>query len=161
MKVKDAMTCTAVSCAPATNLAATVELFWKRNCGMLPVVNENGKVIGVLTDRDVSVALGTRNRLASEITAGEVATMEPMICGAEDDVHEAMQTMAKAKVRRLVVVNKEGLLQGILSMDDLVAQAQMGNAGKPIELSSDDVIRALKGIYGSKFPVVPLKKAAA
>src|SRR5574340_880164 len=62
MKVADVMMGTPASCTETTNLAAAVEILWERNCGIVPVVNPDGKVTGVVTDRDICIALGTRNR---------------------------------------------------------------------------------------------------
>ncbi len=50
MKVKDVMMRTPASCDAATNLSAAVEILWNRNCGILPITNSQGKVIGVVTD---------------------------------------------------------------------------------------------------------------
>lgn len=47
---------------------------WVRNCGMLPVVGSDRKLIGIVTDRDLCIAMGTSNRLAGELTVGEIAT---------------------------------------------------------------------------------------
>lgn len=58
MKVKDVMVGTPASCTTETNLGAAVEVLWNQNCGILPVVNEEEKVIGVVTDRDMCIALG-------------------------------------------------------------------------------------------------------
>jgi len=74
MRVKEIMTQSAVCCSPNTNVGAAVELMWVRNCGMLPVVGIDRKLYGLLMDRDISIAMGTRNRLAGELTVGEIAT---------------------------------------------------------------------------------------
>ena len=71
MKVKDVMTQPAVCCAPGTNVGEAVELMWVHNCGTLPVTGTGGKLEGIVTDRDISIAMGTRNRLAGELTVGE------------------------------------------------------------------------------------------
>ena len=62
MRVRDLMTKTVVFCRHETNLAAATALMWDNDCGTLPVVSESGKVIGIITDRDICIALGTRNR---------------------------------------------------------------------------------------------------
>jgi CBS domain-containing protein len=161
MKVKDIMTPSAVSCGPETNVGAAVEYMWKRNCGMLPVVDANKKLIGVVTDRDTCIALGTRNRLPGDLTVGEIATKEVFTCKPNDDIHEALGTMAKKQVRRLPVVDKEGVLQGILSMDDIVLHADQNKLQGFCELTSEEVIRSLKKVYGPQLPVVQTKAAAA
>ena len=68
MKVKEVMTQSAVCCRPETNVGAAVELMWVRNCGMLPVVGNDRKLVGIVTDRDICIAMGTRNRLPAELT---------------------------------------------------------------------------------------------
>jgi CBS domain-containing protein len=161
MKVKDVMMRTPVSCRPETNVGAAVEMMWVRNCGMLPVVNEDEKVIGVVTDRDICIALGTRNRLPGEITIAEVSPGKSFCCKGDDDVHAALGAMAKAKVRRLPVINDQGKLEGILSMDDVVRHAEAGTRGRTSELSYDDTMETLKRVYQPQFPVSVKEKAAA
>jgi CBS domain-containing protein len=72
MKVKDIMTAQPLTCAPDTNLAAAAALMLDADCGILPVT-QDGKLVGIVTDRDMYIALATRNKLASQVTAGEVA----------------------------------------------------------------------------------------
>ena len=73
MKVKEIMTQSAVCCGLETNVGRAVELMWNRNVGMLPIVDDHGKLIGVVTDRDICMAMGTRNRLPGDLTVGEIA----------------------------------------------------------------------------------------
>lgn len=161
MKVQDIMMRTPACCTPETNLGAAVEMLWTRNCGMLPVVDARQKVIGVVTDRDLCVALGTRNRLPGEITVGEVVSGEAYTCRAQDDIHTALQTMAKKRVRRLPVVNQDGVLEGILSMDNVVLHTESGAWGRSAELSQEDVVKTLQQIYGPQLPQVVEARAAA
>ena len=74
MKVKEIMMGTPCYCHPETNLGSATELMWNANCGFLPVESADGKVVGVITDRDICIALGTRNRPAGEVTVAEVLT---------------------------------------------------------------------------------------
>jgi CBS domain-containing protein len=145
MKVKDLMMGAPCYCQPETNLGSATELMWNANCGCLPVVSADGKVSGIITDRDICVALGTRNRVAGEVTVGEVISGKVHSCGPEDDVHLVLQTLKEAKVRRLPVVSQDGSLVGILSMDDLLSHAEPSGFGAP-ELSSDEVIRTFRSI---------------
>jgi len=159
MKVQDIMMRTPACCTPETNLGAAVEILWNRNCGMLPVVDARQRVIGVITDRDLCVALGTRNRLPGEITVGEVLSGEAFTCRTEDDIHAALQTMAAKKVRRLPVVDENGVLQGILSMDNVVLHAELGGWNQSAELSQEDIVRTLQQIYGPRLPQVVRARA--
>jgi CBS domain-containing protein len=154
MKVQDVMMRTAASCTPETNLGSAVEILWSRNCGMLPVVDARQKVIGVVTDRDLCVALGTRNKLPGKMTVGEVAKGEVYVCQAQDDIHVALQTMAQYKVRRLPVVNRDGVLEGILSMDNVILHTDVGPWGRASGLSHEEVIKTLQRIYGPSLPQI-------
>jgi len=160
MRVQDVMMRTPASCRPETNLGAAVELLWERNCGMLPVVDAMQKVIGVVTDRDLSVAMGTRNRLPGEITVGNVMGEEVYTCSPQDDIHSALETMASRKIRRLPVVSQHGLLEGILSMDDVILHTGTGSWTNS-DLSQDTVIRTLKQIYGPPLPQIVRERRAA
>lgn len=66
MKVKEIMMGTPYTCRKNTNLGEATELMWKGNCGFLPMKEVDGKVCGVITDRDLCIALGTRNSVAGE-----------------------------------------------------------------------------------------------
>ncbi|MGA8220093.1 MAG: CBS domain-containing protein [Candidatus Acidiferrales bacterium] len=156
MKVKEVMMRTAASCSPETNLGAAVEILWNRNCGILPIVDENLKVTGVITDRDICVALGTRNRLPGEVNVSEVTTGKLFACAPDDEIRAALGKMAQAKVRRLPVVTAEGKLEGILSMDDVVMHSQASFGRAASELSHDDIVETLKQLYRPDLPqVVP------
>ena len=161
MKVKDIMTQSAVCCSPDTNVGTAVELMWIHNYGMLPVVATNQKVIGIVTDRDICIALVTRNRLAGELSIGEIATRNLYTCKPDDEIHEALNTMANKQVRRLPVVNEQGVPQGILSMDDIITHGDLNKWAGCSELSAEEIIRSLKKLYGQKFPIVHTKTAAA
>ena len=159
MRVKEIMTVSAVSCEWEMNVAEAVQLMWERNVGILPVVDAAGKLTGVVTDRDICIALGTRNRRASEIKVSEVAISKVFTCKPEDDVHEALSLLSEKQVRRLPVVNEKGTPVGILSMDDLVLHSEVGKLRGACDLSSEEVTQALKRVYGIRYPVVRAKAA--
>jgi predicted transcriptional regulator len=134
---------------------------WTANCGFLPVESIEGKVIGAITDRDICIALGTRNRSAGEVKVGEVMSEKLYSCGPDDDVHHALQIMGDAKVHRLAVVAQNGALVGILSMDNILFRAEPGSFAKKPELSNDEVMSTLRSIAQQSVPEVMAKGAAA
>lgn len=154
MRVRDVMVETPASCSVNTNLGAAIEMLWNRNCGFLPVVDEQEKVIGVVTDRDLCIAMGTRNRLPGEMTVGEVLSPKLFYCKPEDDIHAALKIMGNKKVRRLPVVDSNRKLKGILAMDDIVLHAQSAKAGNFPELSAEDILGTLKNLYWPELPQV-------
>ena len=160
MKVKDIMMGTPHYCQPETNLGAATELMWNANCGFLPVESSDGKVIGVITDRDICIALGTRNRPAGEVTVAEVLTGKLYSCSPDDDIHMALQTLKEATVCRLLVVSQDGTLVGVLSMDDILQRAEPGGLGKEPELSNDEVVRTIRAITQRRVPEIVATRAA-
>ncbi len=161
MKVQDVMMGTPATCNSGTNLGAAIEILWNRNCGILPVVNAENQVVGIVTDRDLCIALGTRNRLPGEITVAEVVSGKVFSCKPADDIQTALATMAQEQVRRLPVINVEGKLEGILSMDDVTLHAEPRTSGKHPELSFEDVAVTLKKLYAPHLPQLVKRGVAA
>ena len=114
------MTVDVKSCRPETNAAEAVKTMWDQDCGALPIVNNDRKVVGMITDRDLSVAVATTGRAAERIVVKDVATGKAYTCQADDDVPVALEVMKAQQVRRLPVVDAEGRLKGLLSMNDIV-----------------------------------------
>ena len=145
MQVREVMTQKAVFCGPETNLAEAALLMWKNGCGFLPVVGEGGNVIGVITDRDISVALGTRNQRPEEVRVWDVMPKQLFTCTADDDVHCVLKTIRASKIRRLPVIDRDGGLVGVLSIDDIVLRAREHVFGKDVSYKDvEDTYRALQ-----------------
>jgi CBS domain-containing protein len=142
MKVNDIMTKDVRTCTPDTTVAEAAHLMWEADCGILPVVDE-GALDGVVTDRDMYIALATQNARASHLKVGAMATKTVVTCAPEDDVQAALDTMKQALVRRLPVVGPSGTLVGILSMNDILMATGTGKAVK-----CDEVLETLQAICG-------------
>jgi CBS domain-containing protein len=140
MKVQELMTKDVSCCEPGTNAATAAELMWNRNCGALPVVENGGRLAGIVTDRDLFIALGTRNRLPSDLAVGEIMNQDVASCAPGDDIKVALKTMAERGLQRLAVVDKNDSLQGILSVGDLLRH------GEGDGLSRDALLKTLQAI---------------
>lgn len=146
MRIEEIMTRDVQSCAPDTNLAAAAKMMWDSDCGALPVLNVEGRVMGMITDRDICMAVATRNKPASEITAWETVSGKAHTCRMSDEVHTALDTMKRERVRRLPVVDDDGVLQGVVSINDFILLAGESKGGKIGGISYEDIVRALKAI---------------
>lgn len=153
MKVKEIMTTNTMTCTPANNLADAAGLMWDNDCGILPVVTEGGKVAGLVTDRDICMAAATKGRSLLNIAVEDVISEKVFACKPEDDIHIALNTMRENKVRRLPVVAADGKLEGILSMNDVVLNAEETSAKKAPELSYSDVVNTYKSICQHRLPM--------
>jgi len=139
MTVKEIMTKQLRVASPRTTLAEAAHLLWSGDCGILPIV-EQGKLMGVVTDRDMFVALATRNTPASQLTVGDVTAGTVWACAPDDDIHVALDIMKTRRVRRLPVVDR-GTLVGIVSMNDIVLAA-----GPDSAVRDEEVVGTLKAI---------------
>lgn len=158
MKVSEVMTKTPAFCSTDTTLGAAAEIMWNRNCGFLPVVSPQQSVVGVITDRDMCIAMATRNRLPGQVTVQEVSSVVIYSCRPDDDVQVAMETMADKKVRRLPVMGADGKLEGILSLDDIILHADSQARGS---LSPEYILSILRKLYESQLRQTREKAATA
>jgi len=146
MKVKEAMSTNPKVCTLGDNLSAAAGLMWEHDCGILPVVAEGGKVVGLITDRDICMAANLKNQRLSNLAVEDVISGDVYACKAEEDIRSALETMQENKVRRLPVIAADGTLQGILSMNDVVLKADEPKEKKAPELSYGDVVNTYKSI---------------
>ena len=142
MKVRNVMSADPCTCTPDTDLAAVAKIMWDHDCGIVPVVNPVGAVVGLITDRDICMAVATKHRTAAHIAAREAMSENVHACFPEDDVHTAIATMKKDQIRRLPVIDADGHLRGIVSMNDLVLHASSGKGA----ISNLDIVSTLKTI---------------
>ena len=152
MRVKEMMTGNATACTPTATLADAAGFMWENDCGVLPVVTDEGKVVGLITDRDICMAAALNNRNLSNIAVEEVVSGKVYSVAPEDDIHKALETMQACKVRRLAVVNEDGTLEGILSMNDIVLQAQEAKDKRGSGVGYAEIVEAYKAICAHRQP---------
>jgi CBS domain-containing protein len=142
--VNEIMTSRVKSCGADTDLAAVAKTMWDCDCGVVPVIDETQKVIGMITDRDICIASATRSETPAQLRAREVMTHgEVHACSPDDDVRTALRTMKKHRVRRLPVLDRQQRLLGILSLNDLVVPLSFrDSSGVPGE-EFIDTLRAI------------------
>jgi CBS domain-containing protein len=147
MKVKAIMTTEVKSCRPAAHLAAVAEVMRKFHYGVLPVVDDDGKVLGMITDRDICLAMNQKDHDVSSTEVSAVISSSVYGCAPRDDVKRALKTMRKQKVKRLPVVNRAGALKGILSIGDILLHTRKAKCKKGQARRYKDVARTLQAIY--------------
>ena len=126
MRVQDVMTSPAHSCTREVSLADAALAMRDYDCGALPVLDAAGRPVGILTDRDICLAVSRKNRFPATIPVREVMTMHPLTCTPASDLADVLGAMAASQVRRLPVVDSDDRLVGILSLSDVVSGAHAG-----------------------------------
>ena len=153
MKVKEIMTPNATAIWLTESLADAAKLMWENDCGVLPVIKDGRKVIGVITDRDICMAVAINNTNPSALSLEKTMTGEVYSVNSEDSVEQALQTMQEHRIRRLPVVNAEGELEGLLSMNDIVLHAKSNKAGDD-NIAYGEVVKTYQAICQHRVPAV-------
>jgi CBS domain-containing protein len=152
MKVKEVMTPDAKAIWITESLTDAAKEMWENDCGALPIIKDGRKVVGMITDRDICMASAMRDRNPSAISVEEVMNAPVYAAEAEEDVEQALQTMRDHKIRRLPVLNLEGELEGIVSMNDIVLKARVRNGEKPA-IDYADVVKTYQAICEHPVPM--------
>jgi len=123
LRVRDIMTRKLATVSRETSLGQAAMLMKTEDVGSLPVV-ENNRCIGIITDRDIVIrAVANANGLLSQ-TVGDVMSSELTFCRPEDRAVDVLRQMGDRRVRRLPIVDRNGVLQGIVSLGDLALEVE-------------------------------------
>jgi CBS domain-containing protein len=120
MHARDIMTQPPATCGLGTSLSLASLRMAESTCGALMVTNHGGRVVGILTDRDLALAIGKSDRNPSQIQVDEAMTRDVYTCLPDEELPVVLERMADVKVRRLPVVAADGVPVGILSIDDII-----------------------------------------
>lgn len=118
------MTKTVGFCQAEDDLAKAVEIMREKDCGFVPVVNKKSEVIGIVTDRDIAIAVFMQKKTASKISIGDIIDRRIITCSEKDDVEDVLKKMRKHQVKRLPVIDKKEKLSGIISITDILLAAR-------------------------------------
>jgi CBS domain-containing protein len=141
MKIEDVLPADLRSCDPGLELPRVAQLLRDHALTAVPVVDALRRPLGIVTERDVCQAVASGTAGGGAPTAGDVLGRAPS-CRADESLHDALRLMATHRARRLVVVDREGELRGLLSVEDLVLYAS-DDAGF-LDLPTRDVMAVLR-----------------
>lgn len=125
MKVKEIMTENPAFATLNTKLQEVAKLMAEKDCGAIPVVEseKNKKPVGIITDRDLAIRTIAKSQNPLQKVAGEVMTEGVITVTPEQSVESCCQKMEKNQIRRAVVVDEAGVLQGIVAQADIARKA--------------------------------------
>ncbi|MDI6719342.1 MAG: CBS domain-containing protein [Methanomicrobiales archaeon] len=119
MKISEASRSEVVSAQPDARVSEIVRMMKDRNVGSVVITDQN-RPVGIITDRDVLLRIVAEKRDPEAVAVSEVMTRDPMVFPADISVHEAVQKMENKWFRRIPIVDGNGRLTGIVSIDDLM-----------------------------------------
>lgn len=136
MKVKDLMTKGVEYIAPSEMLIQAAKMMSSHDIGSIPVY-QGDKLYGMITDRDIVIRAIAMGKNPNTTPVSEILTSKVIFAAPEDDVHDAADTMALHKVRRLPIL-EEGKLVGIISLGDFAVERYYVNeAGEALSEISE------------------------
>lgn len=143
MDARDLMTKNPRTCGPNDTVRAVLAIMRDEDCGIVPITEGNGegRVLGVVTDRDIALKLGEADERPSNIPASAVMTASVVSVTPEADLDEVTRKMRDAQVRRILVC-ENGRLLGVIATADLAREAKAKETGRVIEKISEPTGRA-------------------
>ena len=151
MKIQDLMTAEVRTCRPSDTLSQAAQVMWESDLGCLPVVDEDARLIGMVTDRDLAMAAHFRGAPLWAVSVADAMAKTVYTCGPGDKLRQAARLMSQHQLRRLPVVDRDGRLIGMVGISSL-AHAATGKAKKKTPVSGKDVCAILSAITAPRVP---------
>jgi CBS domain-containing protein len=159
VKISQVMKTDVEVCGLDDNLAAAASRMWDCDLGCLPVLDGAGQVVGMVTDRDICMAALTRGERLQDIPVSIAMAKEVLSCSPDATLVEAEEVMRSGQVRRLPVIDSDGSLVGIVSLNDLAILAEREIGRKNRDLSAQEITATLAAICAPR--QVETKRATA
>jgi CBS domain-containing protein len=148
MRIDQIMTQDVCTCRQDDSLERAAQLMWDRDCGCLPVSASDGatRVVGLITDRDICMCALFQHKPLSDIRVSEAMSKQVQACKPNDSITAAEKVMAQGQIRRLPVIDEQGMLVGIVSLSDVAREAEREVAEVQPEISGMEVGGTLAAI---------------
>jgi CBS domain-containing protein len=130
-QVRNVMTQNPTSCDPSTTAVEAAKVMASEDVGSVPVVKD-GRLVGLVTDRDLVVRVLAEGRDPNSTTLGEIASSDLETVSPDDDLDTVLRKMASSQVRRLPVVEGDQLV-GIVAQADVARQGDDSETGQVVE----------------------------
>jgi CBS domain-containing protein len=137
MKLSTIMTGGIETILPQASLAEAAKKMASQDIGSLPVCAEPRRVIGIITDRDITVRAVARGMDPNQTRVEDVMTRDVLSCSSEAEVEDACQLMEKRQVRRLLVTGQDDTPVGIVSLGDIALCLRESQAGEVLKKVSE------------------------
>jgi CBS domain-containing protein len=134
----EVMTEKVATAAPDDNLVTVAGIMRDQNVGIVPIVDPDRRILGVITDRDIVVRVDANAASPTDVTAGDVMTAQPVTVRPGDDLHDVIDRMGDEGLQRVLVVDDDARLVGIISVSDL---AQRTDLPERVQDTLDQIVR--------------------
>jgi CBS domain-containing protein len=132
------MTKDPASCSASDTVTKVAGLMKQHDVGSVPAVEADGRLVGIVTDRDIVLKVVAAGRNAEQTTVKEAMTPNPASCKEDDDLDYALKLMKERQVRRMPIVDGSGRLTGIIAQADVATRVQKdAKTGELVEAISE------------------------
>jgi len=146
MRVKELMSQPVRSASITDSADRAAQIMWDGDCGVVPVVDRDRRVVGVVTDRDICMAALFHGAPLRDIALADIMSTDVSVVTPDDDVAEAEHLMSARQVKRLPVVATDGSPVGMLSVSDVVQQVTPSSRPQKTASEPDECLRTLAAI---------------
>lgn len=146
MKISDLMIRDVETCTPTDSVHVAAGKMLVRDIGCLPVVNPEGKVAGMITDRDICMAAYLQGKPLADIPVWSVMSNEVYFTNVDATVQTTERIMRVHQVRRLPVLNRVGKLCGLISLNDLTRESEEELTRHVAEVTSEEVMTTIAAV---------------
>ena len=159
MRVSEVMAHPAITCPVDTALDAPARLMWEFDCGIILVVGDDGRLVGVVTDRDICLGAYMHHQPLNLIPLGKVMSRPVISVHEGDDLTAAEHVLRDNRIRRLPVTDDQGRPVGVVSLHDVARTAvRTGRADHDREIvETVAAVSSSRESEGSNRPLVPTK----
>jgi CBS domain-containing protein len=136
MKIAKLMIRDAITCRTADHLDRAAQLMWEHDIGSLPVIGDDGRAVGMVTDRDICMAAYTRGAALHDIPVAVAMAHEVFSCAPDDDVRSVEDELGLRQIRRMPVIDADGRVVGVVSLNDIARASQRSREVPPTEVAA-------------------------
>ena len=152
------MTAALETCSPADTLNEAAQIMWEEDCGAVPVIDATGRLVGMITDRDVAMACYTQGSSPTQASVFSSMSKATYCARPEALLAEIIGLMAKHRVRRIPITSEAGTLLGLVALADLFCHLPEKRENSALEAALVDALVAISERHG---PSLTLRAAIA
>jgi CBS domain-containing protein len=160
MKVNDLMTTDVKCCPDYSSLNTAAHMMWEYDVGCVPIVNQEERVVGMLTDRDICMSAYLQGVPLKDALVTSAMSKEVFSCRPDDDIATAEKLMREKQLHRLPVVDVEGKLVGLISQYDIAREAaREAETRRPRQVADAEITQLVASVRAPRHRVVEAKAA--
>lgn len=155
MKVRELMTTEVKSCPEYSTLNTAAQMMWDHDLGCVPVIDRENHVIGIVTDRDICMSAHMQGVALTGALVTSAMSKQVFSCRPEDEIAIAEKLMREKQVHRLPVIDAQGHLVGVLSVNDIAREAaQEGKTRKARQVTDLELTQLIASVNAPRHRII-------